>query len=68
MKSRAIHFDGQPDYLQRMKVVHLAGLRPPLTWADRILGVLMVPVIVVVLVALYSGLWLCAKAGWMEER
>lgn len=66
MKDYTVHFDGEPFKLQQMRKL----LNPPmrLTLADRALGVLMVPVIVLSLLLLLSGLWLCAKVGWIEER
>lgn len=65
MKPYTVHFDGEPFRVDQMRKL-LAPPRP--TLADRILGVLMVPVIVGVLLALLSGLWLCAKVGCIEER
>lgn len=65
MKDYELHFDGEPFTLERMRKLLNPPVRVSLT--DRILAVVMVPVIVAVIVALLSGLWLCAKAGWIEE-
>lgn len=62
-----VHFSGQPDRFQRMRNLWNAPLVEP-SLADRALGVAMVPVIVLSLLLLLSGLWLCAKVGWIEER
>lgn len=68
MKSE-LHFDGEPDRFQRMKSLWNAPVPVQrVTWTDRILGAVMVPVIVLTLIGLFSGLWLCAKVGWIEER
>lgn len=69
MKSPALHFDGEPDRFQRMKSLWNAPVPVQrVTWTDRILGGLMVFAIVSVLVALFAGVWICSKVGWIEER
>lgn len=56
------------DWIHRMRVAQIAGLRPHVPWWTRLAGAVCGVVACGLLLLLLAGLWLCAKTGLMEER